>query len=199
MAEYNGRSEVGEHGIEGAFGYSVEAQGKHVIIFIFGTALVAAIFAWSFQYMRGRRILELWGADNARLIRVEGEEIQLLSLSPDTDATKAVRPASLKIDDQLFAVVRAVDITNAPGIIHARQALIEDASFQWDKPRGDCQSDWQYALEFRDGNRVATVLLDMNCERARLLQSGNEAAIHPKIFAGWRTFIEEHVAVVKPE
>ena len=199
MAEYNAPSEVGEHGIKDAVGYSVEAQGKHVIIFIFGTALAAAIFAWSFQYMRGRHILELWGADNARLIRVEAEQIQLLSLLPADDAADAVPQRNLTIDDQSFAVVEAAEITDAPGIIHAKQSLIEDASFQWDKPRGECPPRWQFALEFRAGQHVATVLIDTNCERARLLETGHEAAIHPKIFAGWMTFIGEHTTVAKQE
>ena len=177
----------------------MEAQGKHVIIFIFGTALVAAIFAWSFQYMRGRRILELWGTDNARLIRVEGEQIQLLSLSSDVDESMPARPEPLVLYGESFTVVDAIEISNAPGIIHARQALIEDASFQWEKPRADCQPDWQYALEFRQKQRVATILLDMHCERAKLLENGNEAAIHPKIFAGWRKFIDEQLAVAHSE
>ena len=198
-AEYNGPSDIGEHGIKDAIGYSVEAQGKHVIIFIFTTALAAAVFAWTFQFMRGRRVLELWGADNARLIRIESEQIQILSLTPAGGANETDAPRSLKIDDQPYSVVDEIEITKARGIANARQALIEDATFQWDKPRGDCQPAWEFALEFRSGQRAATVLLDTNCQRAKLLETGNEAAIHPKIFAGWTTFIGEHVADTKQE
>ena len=151
----------------------MQIQGKYVILFIFGTALAAAVFAWSFQYLRGRRILELWGADNARLIRMEGEEIALLTLTSAIDSPAADNAQYIEIDEQDFAIAKTKPIADAPGIIHARQALIEDASFLWDKPRGDCQPQWRYALQFRTGEHAATVLLDMNCQRARFLENGH--------------------------
>ena len=188
--EYNRLLPNGEHGSQ-SFERSVQVQGKYVILFIFGSAIAAAVFAWSFQYLRGRRILELWGADNARLIRFEGKRVTLLTLKPhEEQSDDAAR--TINVDKLAFDVVAQKQISEAPGIIHARQALIEDASFQWDKPRGDCEAQWRYALEFREGNQVATVLLDMHCQRARLLENGHEAAIHPKIFTGWETFIGEH-------
>ncbi len=173
-------------------------QGKYVILFIFGTALVAATFAWTFQYLRGRRILELWGADNAGLIRVDAERIELLVLGGSDETTSdaaddANFPPWIEVDGEQLAVAAGRDITKARGIIHARQALIEDASFAWEQQRGDCRADWRYALRFHHGKRLATVLLDTNCQRARLLETGREAAIVPKIFKGWMTFVDEQL------
>ncbi len=167
----------------------MEIPGKYVILFIGTAALAAAVFAWTFQYQRGRRILALWGADNARLIRVDAKQITLLELSTEN----VVDSESLTIDGETHFITRRLDITKARGIIHARQALIEDGSFQWDRPRGDCNAHWQYALRFTQGPRQATVLFDTNCQRAKLLESGSQAAIVPKIFEGWLKFIDEQI------
>ena len=172
----------------------MQAQGKHVILFIFGTALAAAVFAWTFQYSRGRRVLELWGADNARLIRIDSQRITIFSLGREGEAER-----TLKLNDRTFAILQETEITATRGIANARQALIEDASFLWDSPRGNCLPNWQYALEFRKGDRTATVLLDTNCQRARLFETGKEAAIEPKIFDGWMTFIDEQIVAAKNE
>ena len=163
-------------------------QGKFLILMIFGTALAAAVFAWSFQYLRGRRILELWGADNARLIRVDAEKITLLVLA-EGDASED----EVEIDGVPHGISQGKEILEVPGIIHARQSLIEDASFLWEKPRGDCEAQWTRALRVSRGEHIATVLFDTNCGRARLLETGNEAAIAPKIFSGWQTFLDEQL------
>lgn len=172
----------------------MEVQGKHVILFIFATALAAAVFAWTFQYQRGRRILQLWGAENARLIRVEAERINLIVLEPAGAAGEESGGRTIEIDGAPHAVLQRRDIADARGIIHARQALIEDASFDWEKQRGDCKANWQYAIQFQQADRQATVLLDTHCQRARLLETGREAAIAEKIFKGWMTFIDEQLA-----
>ena len=175
----------------------VEVQGKYVIIFIFGTALAAAVFAWTFQYMRGRHILELWGVDNARLIRVEGKSVTLLELADDpreaNNEEEALSQETFEIDGQEFFVEESRDVSEVRGLIHARQALIEDGSFQWDQPRGDCQAQWQYVLQFADGDRTATVLFDTHCRRARLWKTDREAAITPKVFDGWLKFLSEQL------
>lgn len=169
----------------------MQIHGKLVIVFIFGTALAAAVFAWTFQYLRGKRVLELWGPRAARLIRVEGDTVWLLVLeeAPDGD-THPDTAKTMSIADDTLRVAERIDISQARGLIHARQALIEDASFAWEQPRGNCAARWQYALQFRHGDDCATVAIDTNCGRARLLETGAEASIAP-IAAGMETFLEE--------
>ena len=48
-------------------------------------------------------------------------------------------------------------------------------------------------MRFHHEGRLATVLLDTNCQWARLLETGREAAIVPKIFKGWMTFVDEQL------
>jgi len=166
--------------------------------------LAAAVFAWSFQYLRGRRVLQLWGAQNARLIRVEAERIEMLTLAPpDNDFGDENAkgqgvddaPSSIVIDGVPQRITGSKEIAGVHGMIHARQALIDDGSFLWDQQRGDCRPEWACALRFSRGGRTATVLFDMHCGFARLLETGHEAAIEPEILKGWQTFLDEQRAV----
>lgn len=173
----------------------MQVQGKLIILLMLGTAVAMAGFAWTFQYMRGREVLRLWGADAAQLIRVDASEIELLVLSPaaETAAADAAANATLDVAGQTLHVAQRVDISKARGLIHARQALIEDASFDWKLARGDCTPDWRYALEFRAGDRRAVIAIDMHCSRVRLLPGDREASIAP-IAEGLEKFIVEQLA-----
>ncbi len=168
-----------------------DIQGKLVILFIFGVALAAAVFAVGFKVLRDRRVIELWGVAAARLINAEADEVHLLVL----DETFAEEDASdsVVIDDVPRTINRDVDITHAPGLIHARHSFVEDPSIAWKQQRGDCPPRWEYALRFRRGAKVATLLIDTNCQRARLLETGAEASIAP-VFKGLTEFIEENLA-----
>lgn len=169
----------------------MEIRGKYIIVAIAVVALSLATFAWTFQYLRGRRVLELWGSEAALLIRVEADRVELLVLE-DVPADDARDETRLDIDGAERIVARRIDLTGTPGILHARQALIEDASFNWSRQRDACQPRWPFALQFTQGERTATVAIDTHCQLARLVELGREASIAP-IAAGMETFLAEKV------
>ena len=152
-------------------------RGKFLIVAIFLVAVVAASFAWWHQYQKGRHALSLWGAGPAVLIR-HAPRVELLRL---------------KAPAEIAVILGHKDISRARGIVHARQALVEDASFDFQAARGDCEPHWQYALRFSDAGQRATVQFDFDCGRARLEESGQEVAMTPKLAAGMKKFIQEQL------
>lgn len=150
-------------------------RGKLVILAIFAVALAATALAVWFQYEQGRRALQFWGRDNALLISY-APDVELLRVAV-ADANTPATLETLKIDGRLVAVTEVRKVSHAPGFLHARHALIEDASFNWDQSRGDCTPHWDYVLRFTDGDRQALVALDCGCMRVRLVGSEREASV----------------------
>jgi hypothetical protein len=174
----------------------MQISGKWLIIFIFGTALAMAIFAWSFQYLRGRRVLELYGPDAARLIRVDADRVQLLQLGDAADTESSSDTETLELDNQHWPIVDTIDISRARGLLHARQALIEDSSYAWNQPEEDCgdgQSQWAFALRFAQGNKPVTIAFDVGCGRLRLIETGAEAPLAEHFVRGMQTFAKEQL------
>jgi hypothetical protein len=152
-------------------------SGKLVILGMLAVALAAAAFAWWRQYHLGRRSLEYWGAEGARLIRA-APQVELVKLS---GAAAEAPPNSLRRD-----------VSQARGLVHARQALISDASFLWgDKP--STTPAWEYALVFRDGSREFTVLLDLSRDLAGSGALRAPVRLGPTLSQGLRQFLAEQI------
>jgi hypothetical protein len=154
-------------------------SGKLVILGIVSAAIAAAVVAWWHQYQQGRRALEYWGAAGARLIRT-APEVELLQLAGAENAAATEN------------VIDRREITQARGLVHARQALISDPSFRWDeKPLAT--PDWEYAIVFRDGRQEFTVLVSP--KRAWAAEEGKRAVrLSPTFAQGLSTFFEEQFA-----
>jgi len=166
-------------------------SGKTVIVGILVLALGATGLAWWHQRSVGRRALEYWGPDNAWIVR-HGETSELLRLrsgeSSIPDGPQDSVAPTLKVDEQLLSVARQVEITKARGILHARQALIVDASFAWDVPPSDIVQ-WDYAVRFKDPRGEITLLFDLDNEQLRSLTSPRRLRLTNA--GGFRIFFEE--------
>jgi len=138
-----------------------------VIVLIFAIAFGLGGYGWWHNYQQGHRSLQFWGSDSAVLIRY-GPRVILLDLGtyPENNSPSE----SLDIDGQKFAVVQRVNIGQVPGLVHARQALIEDASFAWSTKQQPCVPNWQFALRFLDEDQQATVAFDTNCHQVMLIE-----------------------------
>ena len=147
-------------------------RGKLVILFIFGLSTVMGGFACWHHYQQGRRCLELWGAETATLIRY-APRVHAMVLASDGTETEE----SLTIGDQEVAVIASGRITGTPGLVHARQALIEDASYLWDDAPPSKAPAWKFALRFVDEEGAATIVLDVVGNRVRLVETGREGVL----------------------
>ncbi len=163
-------------------------HGKTVIVTMLLVALGLAAFAWWHRWSRSQNVLQHWGREASVAIR-KGRSVELLRLSKDPGASDA----ALQVDGQVYAV-EAMDISQAPGLIHARHHLLHEKGFLWEEPRSlDYVAQWSAALRFRHGDSTATVALDFAANRARLLEQNTEASMAP-IASALRTFLDELMA-----
>jgi hypothetical protein len=97
----------------------MQVSGKLVIIGIVGLALAAAGASWWFRYSATHRAAQFWGPEGARLIR-DAPTVYLVKLPVSEPPHSLVGPVGV-----------AYNISKARGLLHLRNALLEDRSFDW--------------------------------------------------------------------
>jgi hypothetical protein len=162
-------------------------RGKLAVLGLLAVGLVAAGFAWWWNFQHGRKCLEFYGSEAALLIRT-APRVELLELAASTDNKATSNADLLQLGEQSFRIVRQLDISKAPGLIHARTALVDDASYRWGEKPAACPPQIQYAVRFSDRSSV-TLAFDFACERVRRAERGGQAVLIPKVAAGWKSFL----------
>ena len=168
---------------------------------IVGLAVVAAVFATWFRWSQGHRAQEYWGVEVARQIRFAPKvelmwlDSPLLGTAGSTSAQQADEPngATIMIDGTRWTILKRSDITTARGLVHARQSLIQDATFQWDGQKWGPDSSWTHALLISDPDGDSlTLLFDLgdSTEGFVRAQSAPEK-IRLTIPEGFKTFFSE--------
>jgi len=127
------------------------AAGRHAVLAMVGLAVLLACFAVWFQWNQTRRCLSLYGPTAARAIQT-ADRVELWSLTADGGRPRAAT---------------RVDVSRAPGLVHLRRGLVEDANFSWGPASGGplAPRDWDMALAFyepgsRDPRAVVAIDLD---------------------------------------
>ncbi len=123
--------------------------GTALVVGLLALAVALALFAVWFQWNQTRRCLGFYGPEAARSIQ-GATRVELWRL--------AVDPAT----GRLVAADRR-DVSQAPGLVHLRRGLVEDANFAWPAPDGNRRpsGDWDHALAFsrpEDRQRPPTVV-----------------------------------------
>src|SRR4051794_18776886 len=103
-------------------------SGKLLIIGILAVAFVAAAGSWIFRYNATHRAAELWGPQVAQLIR-DAPVVEFRKITPPLEgALPAHESGEL---EQHLGGPELINITSAAGLVHLRNALVEDLSFDW--------------------------------------------------------------------
>jgi hypothetical protein len=106
-------------------------RGKLLIVAILGLGLAGALAAVGYNFFVGRRALEYWGPEAARLI----------------GSAEAAELVNLKLGS-----VRRKTAQGAKGFLNLRRTLLLDAAFDWSSlgggPRG-ASRDWRWGVDFR--------------------------------------------------
>jgi hypothetical protein len=119
-------------------------SGKLVIISILFVAFAAAGVSWGFRFYATHRAAGFWGPQTARLIRN----------SPTIKLSRIDRGPGMTIKTSINR-----DVSNAPGITHLRNALLEDKSFDWSRSNEAPVVEAAWRLQFigDSPNEVADV------------------------------------------
>ena len=157
-------------------------------------------YAWWVQLQKGQRILSYWGPRATYLIR-HGERVELLLLGDSPAASSSDSPAAstgdspsdspaassgdssgepasaISIRGREVPILQVRDITQVPGLVHARHTLIVDSYYEWGGGGpADCVPEWTFALRFSSAEpqETATLVFAPNCHLVHLLEADRE-------------------------
>ena len=165
----------------------MQQSGKLLIVGILGVALAAAGFAWWFQFSRGQRALAYWGGETASIIR-HGDAAELFLIATSGNGE------SLEVDGQNYVMLREISLDAAPGFVHARHALIDDASYRWDDPPPDAIV-WTHAVAFdNQQGQVVWTVISLDDGVLRQLEGSRPLVMSEKLQAGLKQFFAEQLA-----
>jgi len=167
-------------------------RSKMLVLGIVLLAVMAGMGAWYHQYFRGDQSLAYWGADFTTVIR-HATKVELLLVEPANESGQSSDLLSLEIADAAYLISEQIDITKTRGLTHARQALVEDASFDWESGPSNQQLRWQYVLRFTLEGRQTAVALDLESGFACLTHRNNPISLGPKMLAGMKYFLSEQL------
>lgn len=155
-------------------------SGKLLVIGFFLVGFILAGGAILYHFNKTRWAMGFWGTENARLI-VRAPEVDLFRVSEQPDSSKS--PTSepetsgpvWQLDGETLQVVEQRPITDAPGLIHMRMALVEDANFDITaEPPAD--RTWDYVFRFKDAQNSLLIVVDSNRGLVRQLIPGSGEA-----------------------
>lgn len=152
-------------------------SGKLLIITMFIAALTAAATSWWFRYEATHHTAQFWGPEGARLIR-DAPTVELLALQPTVTATDdANSPEEIHLGTAAWIITARHDISAAHGLVHLRNALLEDNSFNWSQNSIPPDFTCHTALLFRDPDtsEPLPILLSSDFQLLQTLPPGEKS------------------------
>jgi len=130
-------------------------SGARLVIGLLVLGVTAGLVGIWYQRGQTRRCLAFYGPDAARMV-TSAPVVELWTLAPGAEP------------GVLVALERA-DVTGAPGLVHLRRGLVEDANFRWpvapSAARGRLPAEsWDRALVFADpttGRPPVVLVIDL--------------------------------------
>jgi hypothetical protein len=174
-------------------------SGKLVIITVVVLAVLGAGFSWWYRYSSTRRSARFWGGQNARLIR-DAAHVHLVTVGPmgpeHVHEPNAAFADHYHVLDGLVKVDHRHKVSQAPGLVHLRNELLMDRSFESHNEVLGADDDWKYGLEFRDLETNPPLVIFFSADCRRLLRyppsSGTGiATLAPDFAAGLQSVFNE--------
>ncbi|MGY8768323.1 MAG: hypothetical protein ACKVH8_07840 [Pirellulales bacterium] len=169
-------------------------RGSLLVYGILALATSAGIVTLIFTWSRGNQALEYWGTESAYEIR-HAQTIELWTIEPIKEPALANDPAAWDIasGSKKWKTTQRIDITEARGLVHMRQALIEDASYQWGETDTSCTPEWKHALVFTSKSQPVTLLIDLNCGQVMQQNKQKTLITSPILKSGLQTVFDEQL------
>jgi len=151
---------------------AASGRGQYAVLGMIGVAVLAAAFAWWWNYSRSQRPMALFGPEAAALI-------------------KNAPQVKLSFDN-----VAETDISRARGLLNARTSLLNDASYDWPSPAHfQTAQAW---IRFAEGDQAVTVFFDLEHECIQVSGNCQTAKLSKKAAEGWNRYLaRQHEAVSK--
>jgi hypothetical protein len=174
-------------------------SGKLVIVGIVTVAVCAAAISWWFRYNATHRAAKFWGPEAVALIR-DAPQVTLIRLPFWSLLALAFDAnAQATLDKNTF------DISKAHGLVHLRNALLEDHNYTWladEKPSPTASTSQYWVLRFGDRERGkgAILTLSKDCTLIARAESrdkgGNERIVNSTepMAKGLREMFAEFIA-----
>ena len=166
-----------------------------------------ALFGWWWNYASGQRSLDFWGESGALTIR-DATSVELFQLRPvPTNLKPDEYPPVILIQEpssvsplvgtqggrnSVYIEGNPKDVTQAPGLIHARHSLLVDAGFAWTREPVANQARWSYGARFTDSSGVVTIVFDFPSRRLYYLEERKIVSLSPKTVEGWQTYFRRY-------
>jgi hypothetical protein len=149
-------------------------RGKIAVLSMFALAIGAAAFGWWWNFRRGERCLAFYGGQAATLIRT----------APTVEI--------LEVETTDVRVTKRIDISKAPGLLNARAALLDDASFEWNAAPPASFNPSPRLLRFSNAGDEVLLRFDTEERWLEVLPDGKGAKLDPKTASGWKQFLERY-------
>jgi len=180
-------------------------RGALLVSLILILAALLSGFAWWHQWQRGRAAIETWGAAGAYRIRV-AKSVECWELQPGSIHAPPEDTLSLP-QAQVRTISRRIAAARWNGLIHLRQALIDDASYELPNPSktergGDgatgAKEGWEAALRFASDGQDTVLVFDLESGRVHQLGRGRTAQLNSQVAQGVRQILSEHGVPSRP-
>lgn len=134
------------------------ARGTVLVAGLLLLGVAAAVTGIWFQRVQTRRCLDFYGPAQARRIAA-APTVELLVLpgaftrARPTDTENRGQPVNAPVR---LAASEEIDVSKAPGLVHLRRGLVEDANFRWESepaPERLPAGSWDVAFVFTDDER----------------------------------------------
>ena len=132
-------------------------SGKLLIIGILTVAFLAAGTSWWFRYSATHQAATFWGPA-AAVVR----DARVVELWLPANPHENIRSASLAVNKSDLH-----DISSAHGLVHLRNALLEDHSFNWPPITITPDVEWTQGLRFLDGSTGVLVMFSRDFKFVR--------------------------------
>jgi hypothetical protein len=169
-------------------------SGKLVIGAILLVALAAAGTSWWFRYSATHRAAEFWGPRKARLIR-DAPVVDFWVHEPPGDLKSTVD--ALVSTDGVIDPTTVREITAARGLVHLRNALLDNRSFNWPPGPPKPGVRWGWVLRFRnvEAKESTVVLLSSDCKQITSIGRSDAVLSSEPIAAGLSEMIAEFLTM----
>jgi hypothetical protein len=146
-------------------------SGNLVIVGIVVVAVCAAAISWWFRYNATHRAAKFWGPEAATIIR-DAPLVTIYHPGNFNDPNEAAIKKKIAATE--------LDISNAHGLTHLRNALLEDHNFDWTTVEKDpFQASERWGLMFADpkAGKATTVWLSDDFRYASALDGTERRSV----------------------